>query len=110
MDQHQPADIPAAVRAHVAYAVTSLLTPEELESWSVRWVDDDGGGSGGRCLCVDLVAGGEPYRGYLHDENADYPVADALDGFVDGLEDFISESRFAWGQQRLLADRPWRHD
>ena len=28
--------------------------------------------------------------------------------FTDGLEDFISESRFAWGQRRELQDRPWR--
>gem|GEM_PF-5285987 len=53
------------------------------------------------------MAAGEPYMGYLYQEGAEYPVEEAFDTFTDGLEDFISESGFAWGQQRLLTDRPW---
>jgi len=68
-------------------------------------MDDD---SENRSLVVDVVAAGEPYMGYLYEENAEYAIEEALDIFTDGLEDFISESRFAWGQQRLMADRPWR--
>ncbi|MGH3308245.1 MAG: hypothetical protein ACRDOX_11205 [Nocardioides sp.] len=59
-------------------------------------------------LLVDLVACGESYIGYLAETGASYPCEDGLDTFTDGLEDFISESRFAWGQQRLLTGRPWR--
>jgi hypothetical protein len=82
-----------------------LLRPDELESWSFRWeLDDD---SDNRSLVVDVMAAGEPYMGYLYQETAEYPLEDALDVFTDGLEDFISESRFAWGQQRLLTKRPW---
>jgi hypothetical protein len=47
--------------------------------------------------------------GYLYEQSADYPIKEALDIFTDGLEAFIAESRFAWGQQRLLVDRPWRN-
>lgn len=103
-----PADHPAVppyVRAHVAYAVRHLLRPDELDSWSFRWTQDDDADS--RSLVVDVMAAGEPYMGYIYQEHAEYPVEEALDIFTDGLEDFISESRFAWGQQRLLTDRPW---
>lgn len=81
----QTPDVPTLVRSHVDHAVARLLRPEEIDSWQIRWGTDDA--SGRRFLC-----------------------ADGLDTFTDGLEDFIAESRFAGGQQRLLTDRPWRQD
>ncbi len=99
-------EVPPSARAHVTHAITHLLRPDELESWSFRWkLDDD---SDKRSLVVDVVAVGEPYMGFLYEDGFDYPIDEALDIFTDGLEDFIAVSRFAWGQQRLLVDRPWR--
>jgi hypothetical protein len=46
---------------------------------------------------------------FIAEADAGYPLDEGLDVFTDGLEDFSSESRFAWGQQRELNDRPWRH-
>ena len=55
----------------------------------------------------DLSARGERYTGFVWHGGA-HESMQGLDTFADGLEDFIAESRFAWGQQRLLRDRPWR--
>ncbi|MDZ5621176.1 hypothetical protein SFC88_10080 [Nocardioides sp. HM23] len=98
--------MPPSVRAHVDHAIRHLLRPDEVDGWSFRWTRDDDDPDT-RSLVVDVVAVGEPYMGYLYQENAMCPVAEALDVFTDGLEDFISESRFAWGQRRELTDRPW---
>ncbi len=59
-------------------------------------------------LVVDVAACGEPWFGFIIERDADYPIEEGLDIFTDGFEDFISESRFAWGQRRELAERPWR--
>jgi len=102
-------DVRSSVRTHVEHAIRHLLRPDEVDDWNFRWAQDDAD-PGVRFLVVDLVAAGEHYMGYLYQEDADYPVEQALDIFTDGLEAFISESRFAWGQQRLLTDRPWYRD
>jgi hypothetical protein len=104
-DEARP-EVSPNLRRHVEHVFAHLLRPGELEQWEFRWERD--AGSGRSMLLVDLVACGETYIGYLTEDGAGYPLEDGLDTFTDGLEDFISESRFAWGQQRLLTDRPWR--
>jgi hypothetical protein len=93
------------VRAYVATAVRELLLPEELDGWELGWELNE---RGRWQLVVDLVAGGERFLGFITEDGAGYPIAAGLDTFTDGLEDFISESRFAWGQRREFHDRPWR--
>jgi hypothetical protein len=95
--------VPPAIRAHVQQVLTYLLRPGELHSWEVHWTRVDGEWD----LVVDLVACGEAYLGFIAQAGAGYPLVEGLDTFTDGLEDFISESRFAWGQQREMKDRPW---
>jgi hypothetical protein len=101
-----PPEVPHDVRQHVEHVLAQLFRPGELERWGFRWERD--AERGRSSLLVDLVACGEPYIGFVAESGAGHPLEDGLDTFTDGLEDFISESRFAWGQQRLLADRPWR--
>jgi len=92
----------------VEHVLSGLFRPGELEEWQFRWERDDE--TGRLMLLVDGVACGESFAGYVGDDSADRSLDDGwwLETFTDGLEDFISESRFAWGQQRLLTDRPWR--
>jgi hypothetical protein len=102
------AEVPLILRRHVERVLSGLFRPGELEDWQFRWERD--AETGRVMLRVDGVACGEPFAGYVGEVSADCPL-DAerwLETFTDGLEDFISESRFAWGQQRLLIDRPWR--
>ena len=99
-----PTEVPATIRRHVAEVLDHLLSPGELEWWECRWEPDDGRW----LLVVEVVACGEHHRGFVAERGAGYPVEQGLDTFTDGLEDFISESRFAWGEQRLMKDRPWR--
>lgn len=91
----------------VSHAVEHLFRPDELDLWSISWQRHAGTSWE---LVVDLQARGEHHFGYVTESGAEYDLADGLDTFTDGLEDFISESRFAWGQRRELADRPWRSD
>ena len=58
--------ITATLRDHVRHVVTSLLRPDELDSWAFRIDDEEGAGR--RKLWVDIVAKGEPYAGYLWHE------------------------------------------
>ena len=100
-----PHPIDPVVRAHVGAVVRQLLLPGELDRWDVQWQRDDRS----RWMLLAVIdARGERYVGYIKDASTDYPVENGLDTFTDGFEDFISESRFAWGQRRELRDRPWR--
>jgi hypothetical protein len=99
-----PPDVPPAIRAHVEEALAFLLRPEELDGWKIRWIRDEGAWD----LVVDVVACGERYLGFIAQADAGYPLEEGLDTFTNGLEDFISESRFAWGRRREMNDRPWR--
>ena len=96
-------EIDHVVRGHVEHVLRRLLTPSEIEKWELRWEWLEGRWQ----LVVDLLACGEPYRGFITERDAGYPIEQGLDTFTDGLEDFISESRFAWGQRRELSERPW---
>jgi hypothetical protein len=96
--------IDRVVRGHVEDVVRRLLTPDELEKWELRWELNEGRWQ----LVVDNVACAERYLGFITERDADYPMGQGLDTFTDGLEDFISESRFARGQRRELRERPWR--
>jgi hypothetical protein len=98
-------DVHPAVRAHVETALRELLLPEELDGWELRWELNE---RGRWQLVVDLMAGGERFLGFITEHGACYPIEDGLDTFTDGFEDFISESRFAWGQRGELHNRPWR--
>lgn len=104
-DLPAPPDVSSSVRAAVQGVLDALLEPGELDDWSIGWERDR---DGAWRLVVDVRACGETYRGFVHEWGASYPVAAGLDVFTDGFEDFISESRFGWGQQRELEDRPWR--
>lgn len=98
-----PPSLRADIRNRVRDVLAYLLRPEELDRWEVRWILTDGVWD----LVVDVVASGEPYLGFFAQAGADTHLEEGLDIFTDGLEDFISESRFAWGQQREMKDRPW---
>ena len=98
-------DVDPEVRAYVEQAVAALLRPDEVDRWELRWEWDPDDGLWQ--LVTELWACGEWFKGFVMPEGFDLPIAHGLDNFTDGLEDFISESRFAWGQQRELRDRPW---
>jgi hypothetical protein len=103
-DLPAPHDVSDSVRAAVRGVLDALLEPGELDDWSIGWEQDR---DGAWRLVVDVRAGGESHRGFVHEWGARYPVEAGLDVFTDGFEDFISESRFGWGQQRGLRPRPW---
>ena len=63
-----------------------LLTTEELDS--IRIVDRDGG------AFIEVMAGGEQLLSFIG--NGD----DLVERFLSDLQDFISETRFGWGQWR----------
>jgi hypothetical protein len=100
----KPGEIDPVVRDHVESVLRHLLLPGELEHWELGWKLVGGSWA----LVADVVACGEPYFGFIGDRDAPAPIEDGLDVFTDGFEDFISESRFAWGQRRELQPRPWR--
>ena len=95
------------VRGHVEDVLRRLLRDDELDAWQLRWELND---AGRWQLVADVTACGERYVGFIAELDADYPLEAGLDAFTDGLEDFISESRFAWSEQRELRDRPWRRE
>lgn len=91
------------LRPYVEHVMAALLDPGELEGWRFVWVPD----GDGRHLAVEVRAGGDFHFGFVWQEAPDEDPVDGMDTFVNGFEDFISESTFAWGEQRLLRDRPW---
>ena len=93
------------VRAHVEEVLRQLLREDELDGWQLRWEPND---RSRWQLVAEVMARGEQYVGFIAELEAGYPLEDGLDTFTNGLEDFISESRFAWGERRELRDRPWR--
>jgi len=103
-----PADkdaVEARLRPFVRHAVSGLLRPEELdgpEPLRLWWSSDV---EAGDVLRVSTSAEGEGFECWLW--HPSISEEEGLDSFCDQLEDFISESRFAWGEQRLLVDRPW---
>ncbi len=108
MDVPEPPEVSDEVREAVGFVLDALLLPGELDSWSIRWERDPVDGRPAWRLVVDVTAAGESHRGFVLEQGAAYPVSAGLDVFTDGLEDFISESRFGWGERRELAARPWR--
>lgn len=81
--------------------VTSLFSPDELDGVTVRW----GALPKGSDVWVRVVAGGELYEHLVlcgGSGPAD-PVArrEAAVQLADGLEDFVCETRFGWGQHRI---------
>lgn len=105
MDTPVPPSVSDEVRSAVESVLDALLLPGELDRWTVAWHEEP---AETWALVVDVQARGESHRGLLCEWGAGYPIEDGLDVFTDGFEDFISESRFAWGQQRELRPRPWR--
>lgn len=102
-----PNEAPAidpVVRGHVENVLRQQLMPGELDDWELRWLNEGGQWQ----LVVDVVACGEPYLGFVTGHEPCRLIEEGLDIFTDGFEDFIAESRFAWGQQRELKERPWR--
>ena len=104
--QPRPGDVTDAEDEHlralrrtvVEPVVASLLTDDELEHLAVhRGVDgepDD--------VWVVLTAAGEVFNGWLSQPGAedDWTPQRCAEHLADGLEDWIAESRFGWGQQR----------
>lgn len=81
--------------------VASLFSPAEVDEVSVRWGALPAGGD----VWVRVVAEGELFEHlalYGGSDPAD-PVArlDAAAQLADRLEDFVSETRFGWGEQRI---------
>lgn len=94
VDMNVDLNVDTADRKWVEHILQHLLQPRELEEWSIEWDQERA------MLRVDVLACGEHHIGF--GRPGDWDV------FTDGFEDFISESQFGWGQQRLLVDRPWR--
>lgn len=112
-----PADswplVPPGLPAEVELIVASVLRPDEIDRVEVGWATSEGSWpealgdatDGQTMLVARVVARGETYHCPLW--QSDWPsLREGLDAFADQLEDFIAESRFAWGQQRLVP-RPW---
>lgn len=103
-DLPAPPAVSDSIRAAVQGVLDGLLGPGELDDWSIGW---EQGRDGAWQLVVDVRACGESHRGFVLQWGAGFPVEAGLDVFADGFEDFISECRFGWGQQRELRPRPW---
>lgn len=107
MDSPEPPEVGDEVRGAVRFVLGALLLPGELDGWSIGWERDHLDEPPTWRLVVDVTVAGESHRGFVHQQGAGYPVEEGLDTFTDGFEDFISESRFGWGERRELAARPW---
>ncbi len=82
--------------------VLSLLTPAELATLRVIVYQP----SGSREVSLWLAAMGEEMRHWIHDPAFGGPMPDAPDvaeRFADSMEDWVCETRFAWGQRRIAA-------
>ena len=108
MNPPEPPEVSDEVRGAVRFVLDALLEPGELDRWSIGWELDHVDEPPVWRLVVDLTVAGESHRGFVLQQGAGYPVAAGLDTFTDGFEDFISESRFGWGERRELTARPWR--
>jgi hypothetical protein len=91
----------AALRRQIVDPVVSaLLSADEVDELALRWgadpLPDD--------VWVHLVARGEPFEHLLHSPVHGAGPIDAVaaaQNLAWQLEDFIAESRFAWGEQRI---------
>lgn len=96
----------AQVRAEIVDPVVNgLLRPEELDSVELLWVSDPYAGSGGDVLHVLVNARGERMSQAIW--SPDWGLATKKEmraALAVTVEDFIAESRFAWGEQRTYVD------
>ena len=76
----------------VSPVLRALLRDGELEALSVEH-------TGGE-VQLELTLRGEIFRTTLWSASIDEPPADTRDRLASDLQDFIAESRFAWGDQR----------
>lgn len=105
--------VPVGLRDEIELILATVLRPDELEAVVVGWAADWRSGPPTEVaeqddeveLWARVTARGETMSCQLWQPTLQDDVT--LDAFADQLEDFISESRFAWGEQRLVP-RPWR--
>ncbi|WP_432512239.1 hypothetical protein [Kineococcus sp. SYSU DK001] len=88
--------------------VTSLLSDEELEQVTIhRGIDGDPGD-----VWITVAAAGEEFQDLLTtppwhggdpdgEQHSPLTAEDCAQRLADHLEDWIAESRFGWGQQRI---------
>ena len=101
-DTNDP-ELERLLRLAVRPVVESLITPDELESLSLHredWADP-------RVIWVNLTACGETFYDTITDpawEGHETPDPVRIAARVaDHLEDWICETRFAWGEQRVAS-------
>jgi len=85
--------------------VRSLFVGDEVEAVTLR----RGAEPSPDDVWVQLIARGEPFEHLLCGPvEADEPIdpADIAQNLASNLEDFIAESRFAWGEQRIALHEP----
>ncbi len=106
------ATVGSGTRADVGFVIGSILRPQELAEWDVRWLRSDDHPSasyhqegflpedGSEVLWVKLVAedGEEWWYGNWHPRAEDWRAF--LARFSDELSAWISESSFGWGEWR----------
>jgi hypothetical protein len=96
---------PARTEARLRGLVDSVLRPGELESFQLEWVGSSTtreNEAGQTILCITIVA----VRDQMFSRNiwgTDWfrPWEYELDDLANSLEDWVSETPFAWGQERI---------
>ena len=94
-------DLASLRRRAVDPVVASLLIPEEVDELSVCWGQEPYG----RDVWIRLVPRGEPFLDVLDSPSwsGEEPASPAAvaQRLADHLEDWVCETRFAWGQRRV---------
>ncbi|ABS03868.1 hypothetical protein [Kineococcus radiotolerans] len=88
--------------------VTSLLREEELQQLTLHWgIDGDPGD-----VWITITAAGETFQDLLSspswhggdtdgEQHSPFTAQECAQRLASHLEDWITESRFGWGQQRI---------
>jgi hypothetical protein len=105
---------PETVRRKIRSVVESVIHEDELSSVELVWGPDDEpplmlsqrrGPSGqpthGASLWARVIAEGEEFCTQVWREGASREWSIGLSGFASQLEDWVPETRFAWGEQRF---------
>ena len=81
----------------------ALLQDGELDSVLLEWASDPFATASGELLTIRIRARGEELQSYLWspDWGVDETKKRIRRRLAGDVEDFVAESRFAWGQQRM---------